>query len=239
MLILSMLCSAECVALNTVFVLKHLPLPIMSRSLSRRGYPRRGQARRALPCGRRELRLVDSRMVRMLRLCGQLRCGSDPWYHDVLVVQCDMDDVVAVVAGLAADEFNRVSTHARMRARGERVRLLREILRLWFHPEPSPRRRRHDGGQERYAPARDASPRRRHGGRHRERSRVRPTPVRAVRMTEVPPDGVLMLRDEFTGEVLTSSIGNVAFLLGFQRMRPDEQVATITQDPSALVECVN
>ena len=48
-----------------------------------------------------------------------------------------------------------------------------------------------------------------------------------------------MLRDEFTGEVLTSSIGNVAFLLGFQRMRPDEQVATITQDPSALVERVN
>ena len=43
----------------------------------------------------------------------------------------------------------------------------------------------------------------------------------------------------FTGEVLTSSVGNVAFLLGFQRLKPEQQVDTIVGDACALVERIH
>lgn len=67
-----------------------------------------------------------------------------------------MDDAVAVVAGLAADEFNRIS--ARAHTRNERIGLLGRVLALWFRLEPSPRRHR--------------------GGRRHRRGRKEPAPLR-------------------------------------------------------------
>jgi len=58
-------------------------------------------------------------------------------------MRCGMDDAVAVVAGLAADEFNRIS--ARAHTRNERIGLLGRVLTLWFRLESSPRR--HRGGR--------------------------------------------------------------------------------------------
>ena len=67
-----------------------------------------------------------------------------------------MDDAVAVVAGLAADEFNRIP--GRAHTRNERIGLLGRVLALWFRLEPSPRRhrggRRHRRGRKQSAPRR-------------------------------------------------------------------------------------
>ena len=52
----------------------------------------------------------------------------------------------------------------------------------------------------------------------------------------MPPDGVLVLKDEATGEVLTYSVGNVAFLLGFQRLKPEKHAGVLVGGPCALVE---
>ena len=101
----------------------------------------------------------------------------------------------------------------------ERVGLLGRVLALWFRLEPSPRRHR--------------------GGRRHRRGREQPAPVQAVEVTNVPPDGVLLLKYEATGEVLTSSVGNVAFLLGFQRLKPEQQVGVLVDDPCALVERID
>ena len=37
----------------------------------------------------------------------------------------------------------------------------------------------------------------------------------------------------------SSSVGNVAFLFGFQRLKPEQQVGVLVGDPCALVECID
>ena len=177
------------------------------------------------------VRLVKDELEWELRSCGRLPPSRDDWYRRHLCVQFGMDNVMAVVAGMVADEVN-LSARARMSAR-EKVGLLRRVLTLWFRVEW-----RYRGGRGRGRGRGQSAPVRR-GERRRGRGREQSDPARVMMMTNVPPDGVLALRDEVTGEVLTSSVGNVAFLLGFQRMKPEEQIGTIVGDPCALVERID
>ena len=61
-------------------------------------------------------------LERELHSRGQLSSSGSGWYRRELGMQRGMDNAVAVVAGLAADEFNRIS--ARAHTRNERVGLL-------------------------------------------------------------------------------------------------------------------